>query len=296
MSPAPPAVCAHVWHRTADKQLEDRCGLVFGSLYRMTENIALQIGCAKNMLVKVLNATINHPDRNVTWDAKLGVHVVSTSHVTHLFVQLQTGSWNKRGICPGMAEGTIPIKPDWVSCLVPVTSSVTKKKLVGTVSCLLFPLTCAWALTCHRFQGQTVDHLCLHAHQSSPHRALIVNKQYYYVALSRVRTLLGLSMTELLEVDPEYYTPDTSLLVHDANLAVQTLQTRLRYAEAWSLPASDVAELKQELVVAQGLHGKLILRLAEDLQRAAYLASVGVTPKKSRARKAPQQQKTATPK
>ena len=79
---------------------------------------------------------------------------------------------------------------------------------------------------------------------------MIVNKQYYYVALSRVRTLLGLSMTELLEADPEYYTPDTSLLVHDANLAVQTLQTRLRYAEAWNLPVSEVAGLKQELVVA----------------------------------------------
>jgi hypothetical protein len=195
-----------------------------------------------------------------------------------------------------MAQGTIPIKPDWVSCLIPVTSSTTKKKLVASVSFLLFPLTCAWALTCHRFQGQTVHHLCLHAHQSSPHRAIIVNKQYYYVALSRVRTFLGLSMTELLEEDPEYYTPDTSLLVHDANLAVQTLQTRLRYAEAWNLPVIEVAELKQELVVAQGLHGTLILRLAEDLQRAAYLASVGVTPKKSRARKAPQLQKTATPK
>jgi hypothetical protein len=160
-------------------------------------------------------------------------------------------------------------------------------------SFLLFPLTCAWALTCHRFQGQTVDHLCLHAHQSSPHRAMIVNKQYYYVALSRVRTLLGLSMTELLEADPEYYSSDTSLLVHDANLAVQTLQTRLRYAEAWGLPASEVAE---ELLVAQGLHGTLILRLAEDLQRAAFLASVGVTPKKAKARKAPQHPKTATPK
>jgi hypothetical protein len=155
--------------------VEDRCGLVFGSLYRMTENIALQIGCAKNMLVKVLNATIEHPDRNVTWDAKLGVHVVSTSYVTQLFVQLQTGSWNKRSISAGMAQGTIPIKPGWVSCLIPVTSSTTKKKLVASVSFLLFPLTCAWALTCHRFQGQTVDHLCLHAHQSSPHRAMIVN-------------------------------------------------------------------------------------------------------------------------
>ena len=124
---------------------------------------------------------------------------------------------------------------------------------------------------------------------------IIVNKQYYYVALSRVRTFLGLSMTELLEEDPEYYTPDTSLLVHDANLAVQTLQTRLRYADAWNLLVIEVAELKQELVVAQGLHGTLILRLAEDLQRAAYLASVGVTLKKSRARKAPQLQKTATP-
>ena len=102
-------------------------------------------------------------------------------------------------------------------------------------------------------------------------------------------------MTELLEEDPEYYTPDTSLLVHDANLAVQTLQTRLRYADAWNLLVIEVAELKQELVVAQGLHGTLILRLAEDLQRAAYLASVGVTLKKSRERKAPQLQKTATP-
>jgi len=127
--------------------------------------------------------------------------VVSTSHVTQLIVQLQTGSWNKRSICADMARGTIPIKPDWVSCLIPVTSSTTKKKLVASVSFLLFPLimTCAWALTCHRFQGQTVDHLCMHAHQSSPHRALIVNKQYYYVALSRVRTRPGLSMTELLE-------------------------------------------------------------------------------------------------
>ena len=73
--------------------------------------------------------------------------------------------------------------------------------------------------------------------------------------------------------------PGTSLLVHDAYLAAQALQTR--YAEAWCLPASEVAELKQELLVAQGLHGTRILRLPEDLQRTAYLASVGVTPKKS---------------
>ena len=72
------------------------------------------------VLVKVLNATIEHPDRNVT-----------------------------------------------------------------QVSCLLFPLTCAWALTCHRFQSQTVDHLWQHAQQSSLHPAIIVNKQYYYVALNQ---------------------------------------------------------------------------------------------------------------
>ena len=44
--------------------------------------------------------------------------------------------------------------------------------------------------------------------------------------------------------------PGTSLLVYDAYLAAQTLQTRLRYVEAWCLPASEVAELKQELLVA----------------------------------------------
>jgi hypothetical protein len=47
--------------------------------------------------------------------------------------------------------------------------------------------------------------------------------------------------------------------------------------------------------VAQGLHDRLIQRLTEDLQRAAFLVSVGVTPKKARARKALQVRKTATP-
>ncbi len=53
--------------------------LVFGSLYRMTDNIALQIGCAKNMLVKVLNATIEHPDCNVLGcqaRSSCGFHIV----------------------------------------------------------------------------------------------------------------------------------------------------------------------------------------------------------------------------
>ena len=48
--------------------------------------------------------------------------------------------------------------------------------------------------------------------------------------------------------------------------------------------------------MAQGLHDRLIQRLTEiDLQRAAFLVSVGVTPKKARARKALQVRKTATP-
>jgi len=49
-----------------------------------------------------------------------------------------------------------------------------------------------------------------------------------------------------------------------------------------------------ELAVAPALHDTLIRRLTEDLQRAAFLASVGVTPKKARPRQAPQLQKTAT--
>ena len=40
-----------------------------------------------------------------------------------------------------------------------------------------------------------------------------------------------------------------------------------------------------ELVVAQGLHDTLVQRLTEDLQRVAFLVSVGVTPMKARARK-----------
>jgi hypothetical protein len=44
-------------------------------------------------------------------------------------------------------------------------------------------------------------------------------------------------------------------------------------------------------VVVQGLHDTLIQRLTEDLQRSAFLVSVGVTSKKARARKTPQLQK-----
>ena len=50
-----------------------------------------------------------------------------------------------------------------------------------------------------------------------------------------------------------------------------------------------------ELVVARGLHDTLIQRLTADLQRAAVLASVGVTRNKARARQAPQLRQTATP-
>ena len=48
---------------------------------------------------------------------------------------------------------------------------------------------------------------------------------------------------------------------------------------------SNPSATAPELVVAQGLHDTLIQRLTEDLQRVAFLVSVGVTPMKARARK-----------
>ncbi len=54
------------------------------------------------------------------------------------------------------------------------------------------------ALSCHRFQGQSLDELCLHGHVSSRSASKLVDKHYTDVAVSRVRKLAGLSMTEPL--------------------------------------------------------------------------------------------------
>ena len=59
---------------------------------------------------------------------------------------------------------------------------------------------------------------------------------------------------------------------------------------------SNPSATAPELVVDQGLYDTLIQRLTEDLQCAVFLVSVGVTPKKARARKALQLRKTDTPK
>ncbi len=105
-----------------------------------------------------------------------------------------------------------------------------------------------------------------------------MNKHYYYVALSRARTLLGLSMAELLEVDQNII-PRHQLVCTTLTWLYRHYKLGCGMLRPGTLPVSEVAGLKQELVVAQGLHVTLILRLAEDLQRSAHGSSPWGTPR-----------------
>jgi hypothetical protein len=137
----------------------------------------------------------------------------------------------------------------------------------------MFSLTSAWALSCHRFQGQSLDELYLHGHVSSRNANKLVDKHYTYVAVSRVRKLAGLSMTEPLPSDLTFYEPDLSFLVHESKLDIMTLRTKLQFAEAWQMDAEAVRSCTLELKEAEQTLATLGTRLTEELDRKDYLLS-----------------------
>ena len=137
----------------------------------------------------------------------------------------------------------------------------------------MFSLTSAWALSCHRFQGQSLDELCLHGHVSSRSANKLVDKHYTYVAVSRVRKLAGLSMTEPLPSDLTFYEPDLSFLVHKSKLDIMTLRTKIQFAQAWQMDAEAVRSCTLELQEAEQTLATLGRRLTEELDRKDFLLS-----------------------
>jgi hypothetical protein len=266
---ADPAICNFVWHHVSDDVFDDKCGslpIILGSAYRITDNLALGVGVAKNMIVLIKDIRIDRPHVNVTWDARFNCHVVSADKVQSIIVNLSIGSWGERALCTGLQPGNIPLRPSWVCARLPLKGSKTVP-----IKCLMFSLTSAWALSCHRFQGQSLDDLCLHGHVSSRSASKLVDKHYAYVAVSRVRTLAGLSMTEPLPSDLSFYEPDLSFLVHKSKLDVRTLKTKLKFAEAWQLDAEAVRACTHEIQEAEQTLATLGQRLAEELDRKEFL-------------------------
>ena len=160
----------------------------------------------------------------------------------------------------GLQPGNIPLRPSWVCARLRLKSSKTVP-----IKCLMFSLTSAWALSCHRFQGQSLDELCLHGHVSSRSANKLVDKHYTYVAVSRVRKLAGLSMTEPLPSDSTFYEPDLSFLVHKSKLDIMTLRTKLQFAEAWQMDVEAVRSCALEIKETEQTLATLGTRLTEEL-------------------------------
>ena len=83
---ADPAICNFVWHHVPDDIFDDKCGslpIILGSPYRITDNLALSVGVAKNIIVSIKDIRIDRPHINVTWDARFNCHVVSRQGPEH---------------------------------------------------------------------------------------------------------------------------------------------------------------------------------------------------------------------
>ncbi len=63
-----------------DDIFDDKCGslpIILGSPYRITDNLALSVGVANNMIVSIKDICIDRPHINVAWDARFNCHVVA---------------------------------------------------------------------------------------------------------------------------------------------------------------------------------------------------------------------------
>jgi ATP-dependent exoDNAse (exonuclease V) alpha subunit len=98
-----------------------------------------------------------------------------------------------------------------------------------------YPLRLAWAITIHKSQGMSLDAAHIDLSRS-------FEKGMGYVALSRVRSLLGLTLAGLndtaLHIDPEAFEYD----------AYFREQSRAAEAELMALPAGDIEQKQQEFL------------------------------------------------
>jgi hypothetical protein len=152
-------------------------------VYVVTSNLQQQLGLVNSMRVKVVDVQLK-PGAVVTWDALRSTHVVHAVHVKAVMVKILLGPLADQVLFPGLPPGVVPLPP--------CTKGLPAKdvQICGIdhhIGIHQVPIVSARCITGHKMQGMTVPSVRLFNFLKSA----IVNRQWLYVACSRVPRLTG---------------------------------------------------------------------------------------------------------
>jgi hypothetical protein len=220
--------------------------------YACSATVLQSRGLVKSMWLKALDVLLT-PDAVVSWDAQRHTHVVQAVHVKAIMVKLLLGPLAGKVLCPGLPPGVVALTP--TTCAVTPTIRGMKYRC-GVVQVAIVSNRC---LTGHKMQGMTVPSVRLISFMKHP----TTNRQWLYVACSRVPNLSGLYSEQPLPTLPRYWNKADLALDHEmARLHLMELETNVRIIQArLEVPPQ---ELRQAIVTQSSV-------LREVLNRLHYL-------------------------
>jgi hypothetical protein len=192
--------------------------------YTITETVQAQMGAVKSMWVKCLDVELK-PDATVTWDEERQTHVVYAVDVDAVIVKLLLGPASKMQLYDGLPVGVMAIPP--LQKPVHVSLNGVPKKICAGV--MQLPMISSRCLTGHKMQGMTVPSVQLFDCQ----RSGVSDRQWMYVACSRVPHIDGIRSHEKLRTDSKYWNQPSFKLDHEqARLFLAEMDTTMRLMKA----------------------------------------------------------------
>ena len=194
------------WIRNlSSKQLKGAGNLycVMNTPYIVNTNEDVASGIAKGTRATLQDIILT--DDVVIFITQIGgreVHTVSAKHVVCLVFKHTVTNWQSTTCFPTLPAGCFPILP---------YTHVFKKLFHGkngSAKNTLFPCELATILTGHKMQGQTVANIMMGS-MSPKHK--FVKTGWIYVVLSKVRSIEGLFLLNLLETNIKKYKPSKEL-------------------------------------------------------------------------------------
>lgn len=186
--------------------------LAIGLPMQCTKNVSRVLHLANGTIGTVVGFQVSHSDsERVELGADLEFHF-HTKPAHAIFLQLHDRSLAHYSILDALPPGTTPVR-----CAKHTGVNVAMSDRTFTVSVDQVPLVPAFALTTEKCQGLTVEKVVLgplrHFTRVQPQRSS------FYVAVTRVTTMLQLYLVEPLTLDfLKYFTPSRAALEETSRL------------------------------------------------------------------------------